>query len=240
MNRDLRRRQDRQARIQKNKDRLAKSAGATTAPRAVTPAPVYHESAVDRIRGKWRLLAAGAAVLVIAAVLAWFFMFRDTVDTSALGVETFEDQGRDHLDPGETNPNYNSNPPTSGAHDPSPVAWGVYTAGLEPFPTNENLVHNLEHGGVVIYYDPSKLSADEQKALIEKGVFWVKDKRTKVVVVPWTGLKEGVAVATTAWTKLMELPALDMEKVTAFVDAFEGPGPENVPFTSPVIVPAGY
>ena len=240
MNRDIRRRQDREARIQQNKDRLAKSAGARPAARTATAAPVYHETAVDRIRSKWRFIAGGVALLVVAAVLVWFFMFRDSVDTSGLNVQTFEDQGREHLNSGEVNPNYNSNPPTSGAHDPSPVSWGVYTAGLEPFPTKENLVHNLEHGGVVIYYDASKLSADQQKALIEKGVFWVKEKRTKVVVVPWTGLKEGTAVAATAWTKLMELPDLDLDKLTKFVDAYEGPGPENIPFTSPVIVPAGY
>ena len=50
---------------------------------------------------------------------------------------------------------YSSIPATSGPHwDPSGIAnWGVYTT-----PQNESqVVHNLEHGGIVIWYDPALL-----------------------------------------------------------------------------------
>src|ERR1700733_10453690 len=63
--------------------------------------------------------------------------------------QTFENQGQTHITEGSTDhPTYNSNPPTSGWHWPSPAAWGVYPNG-QP---DERLVHNLEHGGIWISY----------------------------------------------------------------------------------------
>src|SRR3989344_5078 len=43
---------------------------------------------------------------------------------------------------------YNSNPPTSGPHYEQPSRWGVSQAELP----DEQLIHNLEHGGIWISY----------------------------------------------------------------------------------------
>ncbi|HEU4760119.1 MAG TPA: DUF3105 domain-containing protein, partial [Dehalococcoidia bacterium] len=64
-------------------------------------------------------------------------------------VQEFADQGRDHLRPGQEFDGYNSNPPTSGPHAPAPAPWGVSAA---PLP-KEVPVHNMEHGGVVVWYN---------------------------------------------------------------------------------------
>ena len=69
-------------------------------------------------------------------------------------VERHADHGTSgHLTPGER-VNYGTNTPTSGRHDGRPVTPGVYTSVQAP----TMLVHSLEHGLVVVYYD--RLSAD--------------------------------------------------------------------------------
>ena len=51
----------------------------------------------------------------------------------------FEAQEAKHIEEGSSHPPYNSDPPTSGPHYPSPADTGFYTAPLEP----ERVVHNL-------------------------------------------------------------------------------------------------
>ena len=58
-------------------------------------------------------------------------------------------QGAQHISVGAVHAPYNSNPPTSGPHYAQPAAWGVYGSEL----LDEQVIHNLEHGGVWISYD---------------------------------------------------------------------------------------
>ncbi len=70
-------------------------------------------------------------------------------DAALLGqVQTFPILSRDHIQPGQTHPPYNSNPPTNGWHYPVWADWGIYTQTIP----DEYLVHNLEHGGIWISY----------------------------------------------------------------------------------------
>jgi hypothetical protein len=243
MNRDTRRRQQRQARLAKNAERAARRQASTPhtvqAVSASLERQAYGERLVDRVRDRWKALAAAVATLALIGFGIWFFVVRDTVDTSDLGVMTPEDQGQQHLNSGEVYAEYNTNPPTSGPHDPEPVPWGVYETGKTPFPTKENLVHNMEHGGVIVWYRPESLSAEQLDQLRRHAADWIRDQRKKVVVLPFTDLPDGTVVAATAWTRLMTLDSFDLDKIGRFVTAFEGPGPENVPFTGPVILPEG-
>lgn len=63
--------------------------------------------------------------------------------------QVVEIQSRDHIKVGEVHPAYNSNPPTSGWHYNDPVSAGIY---ITEFP-DENLIHSLEHGYVIISYN---------------------------------------------------------------------------------------
>ena len=67
------------------------------------------------------------------------------------GVETFSNQGRDHV-PAGTTEEYNSNPPTSGPHYAQWEKPGIYNRVLQ----DGNLVHSLEHGYIVISYNCTK------------------------------------------------------------------------------------
>jgi hypothetical protein len=132
-------------------------------------------------------------------------------------------EGHHHLAPGEPHPHYKTNPPTSGAHDPVPVADGAY---LET-PPDVNFVHSLEHGRVEIQYSPS-LPDDQQLAL--KGVF--NADPAGMLMFPNGEMPYDVAV--TAWTNLMGCdqvsnPEALAAAVVTFRNSFRGKGPERVP-----------
>lgn len=84
------------------------------------------------------------AVSLFVAILAWLYI----ESTKPLpGIKAMQD-GRNHVDEG-SKVEYKLNPPTSGDHYPSWIAKGVYT---EPR-ADGNLVHSLEHGYIIIWYD---------------------------------------------------------------------------------------
>lgn len=110
-----------------------------------------------------KYLIIGSIILIIIIVLVWAYQ----ASTKPLpGVAELQDD-RTHVSEG-SKVNYKFNPPTSGAHYPSWITKGFY---LEPRPDG-NLVHSLEHGYIIIWYDceqNSKLKApasrpDEQSS----------------------------------------------------------------------------
>lgn len=62
-----------------------------------------------------------------------------------------ESEGQQHLQTiDQEHTPYKTNPPTSGPHFTQPAPWGVGSTAIP----DEQLIHNLEHGGVVITYRP--------------------------------------------------------------------------------------
>jgi hypothetical protein len=126
-----------------------------------------------------------------------------------------------HLGPGQPAPEYETEPPTSGAHDPVPLADGAYLEAPDP----RHYVHSLEHGRVAIQYSPD-LPQDDQ--LLFKGVF--DEEFDGVLLFPNPDMPYDVAV--TAWRNLAGCesfsgPVLDV--VRDFHDEFLGKGAERVP-----------
>ena len=102
------------------------------------------------------------------------------------GEETYPMQGNIHIDQGATSPVvYNSTPPTSGPHFANIVAWQVYD---KPF-VYEQLIHNLEDSGIIIYYQCAQPCPDLVQQLREFVQPYMEGGR-HVVVVPndpaWT------------------------------------------------------
>ena len=111
---------------------------------------------------------------------------------------------------------YGSNPPTSGPHSPKDVRWDIYP---EPAP-KEQLVHNMEHGGVVIWYNCS--DCDELVANIRKVMEgYLKDGR-ELVMTPYPGMEENT-IALTAWSRLDKFSIGDYseERLRRFIEAHE-------------------
>jgi len=123
---------------------------------------------------------------------------------------------------------YSSIPATSGPHwDPSGIAnWGVY-----PTPQNESqLIHNLEHGGIVIWYEPEALDADEIDALstyVNAQVASGVSGRYKFILSPWGGEEPLPApIVATAWRYTLDLETADTDAIDAFAQARYGRAPE--------------
>jgi hypothetical protein len=169
----------------------------------------------------------GVAVLMVALIGGLWFRNRPeqvvfepntTVGEAAMAaVQTFPEQGRQHVAPGAT-VNYDSDFPTSGPHDPNPVMPGVYNQEQRP----EELVHSLEHGNIVIYYDQPTQEAMQALTSWANQFPGLWDG---IVVVPKAGL--GSELVLTAWTKKLRMPEFDPQAAATFIDAYRGRGPEN-------------
>ncbi|HXG35908.1 MAG TPA: DUF3105 domain-containing protein [Dehalococcoidia bacterium] len=166
-----------------------------------------------------RLTILAFALLAIAAIAA---CGGGDEEPSPYPVQEFADQGRDHLPAGATFDNYNSNPPTSGPHAPRPAAWGVSDQPI----AKETLVHNMEHGGVVVWYncqggpqplDPPDCSQlrDQMGAIVREFV----NQRKLVVMSPYSGMPERIAL--TAWRKLDKFSDFDEQRVRDFIRRYE-------------------
>jgi hypothetical protein len=128
--------------------------------------------------------------------------------------------GQEHIAPGQGHPPYNSDPPTSGWHYDQPADAGFYETSLP----DEQLVHNLEHGHVIISYDCSKLT-DCEAVKAELRSIVDRFQRWKVVTVPRKNADAPIAL--TAWGRIDKLEAYDEDRITAFVKYWRDRGPEN-------------
>jgi hypothetical protein len=129
------------------------------------------------------------------------------------GIKTFPMAGQDHIQPNEQPDNWNSSPPTSGDHLASPLPPGVYNSDQDM----RAMVHNLEHGYVVIVY---KGIPDDQVAQLRE--FVEARDGSKLVLSPWSGLERN-GVALVAWRNLETMQRVNMDVVQAFVNDFMVP-----------------
>lgn len=137
-------------------------------------------------------------------------------------VQKFTDQGRDHIPPGQVYNGYNSNPPTSGPHSSQAANWGVSESELP----KEVPVHNMEHGGVVVWYNcaggPAPLDATACQLLHTQLASVVRAnlaRRKLVLMTPYSHMPSRIAL--TAWRTLDAFDEFDQARVQAFIDAFE-------------------
>jgi hypothetical protein len=161
------------------------------------------------------VLVVGAIILVVAVLFAG--------NTPQIG-ERQVDNGGGHVPVcGQGGP-FSSVPGTSGTHWNTPGGWGVYppTAGI----AESQAVHNLEHGGIVIWYQSAQLDEAGVKALTDYVHQQVRGAKFKMILSPWTGQDFGHPIAVTAWDWLLYLDTSDIGQIQAFVDAHYGKAPE--------------
>lgn len=121
----------------------------------------------------------------------------------------------------DTPASYNSNPPTSGSHTAEPAPWGVSTSALPDI----SLVHNLEHGGIVLHYRPDLDAAQLQQLTDLAGELQRRDR--KVVLAP--RVENDTPITATAWGKILKQQNFDGDEIRAFFNAHINRGPERVP-----------
>ena len=167
------------------------------------------------------------AALVIVGVIVWQGRDSGRVSPQDLaaarqqagsrGVTEYAEAGRDHIEANQQPGNWNSTPPTSGDHLGAPIAAGVYDSEQD----ERAIVHNLEHGYVVIQY--KGIPEDQVNQLRE----FVRDRSgSKLVLAPWSGLQSD-GVALTAWQNLETMQRVNLTVVKAFVSDYMVPGGEK-------------
>ena len=109
---------------------------------------------------------------------------------------------------------YSTIPPTSGSHWGAPTACGVYD---EEIP-DERVVHNMEHGHVIISHN---LSSREEIERLEQLAEELPDFNTWGIVRPYLKIDEGT-VAIAAWGVIDEVGGLDEERIRRFYEAYLG------------------
>ena len=178
-------------------------------------------------RSKGRIIS-GAIALALAAGGGWWWYAGQQAEDAFLEharrgeaalerVVRHDDEGGGHLALGES-VRYQSDPPTSGIHDPRWIDPGVHRR----VQSRERLVHSLEHGMIVIYYD--RPTADALATLADwaglYGAPW-----SGIVLAPKPGLDTAIILA--AWRKTLSLDPFEPDAAAAFIDAYRGRGPEN-------------
>ncbi len=170
-----------------------------------------------------------AIIVVIAAVgfgAYWWWSWVSEAEFLALAaegefalaeIETDSSLGGGHRAASEAY-YYQAQFPTSGIHHPVPTDPGFYEISRPP----SQLVHAVEHGHIVIYYErpgPDVLATLKQWVDLYSG-HW-----DGVVVTPMPRL--GKRIVLTAWTKRLTLKRFDAAAAAAFIDKFRGRGPEK-------------
>jgi hypothetical protein len=164
-----------------------------------------------RRSNRWPWLIAVAGVLLLVGIPVGVNAYQE----AQLPGERFRSQGNVHVQLGANTPAYNSEPPTSGWHTPHLASWGTH---LERPPADQELVHNMEDGGVILWYRAGTREENLERAAALEEVVGSRWPRT--VIVPREALETPFVL--TAWTRLQRFDELDVAGKRAFLEAFHG------------------
>lgn len=162
----------------------------------------------------WMLVPVVAAVLIIGGAL--FFSNRGSAASNDLlkDVKTYADSGHNHVKSIiEQHPGYSTTPPTSGWHMPGLLPWSFYDKPQ----SYEYLVHNMEDGGVIMYYSPKASDAVTQQLRTLR-----ETVNPKFSVVAPGQADQPEEVILTAWTVMLREPTFDSAKTEAFLRKYAG------------------
>jgi hypothetical protein len=173
-----------------------------------------------------RLVLGGLALAAIALIASSFL--REPPPDLGQDVPVMPDTSHvaEGTDPGP----YNSDPPTSGKHYEATLNAGFYNEGdVGATHPEGHLIHNLEHGYVIFWYNCSLISESECTDL--KGQIqdvMADENNFKVIAFPWSTID--VPVVMTSWGRIMEMENFDPQVAQQFVQARRNKAPEpNAP-----------
>lgn len=187
------------------------------------------------------LITIAIAVVIVGAVTYFIISERakDVAVTKApkgvaaqqAGCDEIEEhgiEGRNHV---EEDVQYEITPPTSGNHAETPADAGFYPTAVP----EEPLVHNLEHGQIVIWYRPdaSSETIDDLEAFVESANDPddpdVKRFGTQpLLAAPHTHVVEPRSYVLAAWGASQACESYSLEAINEFRTRYQGRGPEQV------------
>jgi Protein of unknown function (DUF3105) len=211
----------------------------TPAPPRRVQAPKTRRDERDPAQRRRLLLLVTAAVLGLAVVAGAVTLIAmaasgpsaaTALREAGCTLETFPAQEARHITEPDPKFEYNSDPPTSGPHDPTQPPFDIYSEPVQQY----RLIHNLEHGGVVIQYG-DEVPESEVSEIRD----WYFGDPNGIVIAPYAKLGDQIALA--AWTAdeaaqggeptnqqghLAKCTRFDEDAFNAFVDEFAFRGPE--------------
>ena len=179
-----------------------------------------------RRRQNLYLFGGGAALLAIVALVIYLNIRNST---PAGDEESWPTQGNTHIQQGSASPiEYNTKPPTSGPHYPGLAPWDIYDEPVR----YEQVVHNMEDGGVIVYYQCEDGCPELREQLAEVVRTYIVSGR-HVLLMPndpqWTEFGSQSAhqdmearIALAAWQRLDKFDEFDEGRIRAFIERYEG------------------
>ena len=165
----------------------------------------------------------GGLIAAVVVGLVGFPVFQEVTEEWP-GI-TMADQGNRHLATvEEEHIPYNSSPSTSGPH----LGVGLAPANIyRQQQADELQVHSLEDGHVVVQYDCGDEDFSNLVLQLMSVVQRAIGDQKRVLLAPYTPIlhpETGVThrIALTAWAKIDVFDDFDGERVTKFIDAYEG------------------
>jgi len=214
-------------------------------PRVKAPKQRATTSSDDSARMRQLLLLGGVvAALVIAGVLFAAVgrgggvpdeaAVRTDLEAAGCRLQAVKAQPGRHSLTADGTAKWNTDPPTNGPHfgfDASgnlgTVVWGAYNEPLQL----ARVVHNLEHGGIYIFY------GDEvPDSVVDQLRGFYDDHKNGTLLAPYPKLGNKVALG--AWVSeggdgakgyLAKCSAFDEGAFSSFFEAFQFKGPERFP-----------
>lgn len=149
------------------------------------------------------------------------------VDPNMLGEVIAPSGAGDHI-ADSVNPNpYNSNPPTSGHHYQRWLTAKFYDSpdpADGPYPEG-HLVHNLEHGYIIFWYN-CKILSDSECTTLKSQIKAAMEgaQNFKVIAYPWNSID--VPVVLTSWGYRLSMKTFDANLAKSFIDQHRNRSPE--------------
>lgn len=173
------------------------------------------------------------AVLVIGGFAVGGINFQRPPDTGSSSGEYVEGVGVQqalmstgpsglnvHIDNDQT-VEYSTSPATSGDHWATPISCGFYEDGL----SDERIVHNLEHGNIVVSYN---LATDGEVDQLRDALEGIGKNAIWGVTRSYDKIPSGT-VALAAWGVLDTMQEVDEDRIKTFFDTYSGAlGPERI------------
>jgi hypothetical protein len=183
-----------------------------------------------RARRRYRrsnMVTIGVAV-VVGSLVVFAIMLERGAGDEAIGVaaaeagcdqiEEHEPEGRQHVEDGVQVP-YQTDPPTSGPHYAEWADPGFYE---QPVPA-ENLVHNLEHGQLVIWYRP-----DASSEVLDDIRDFAEGTQPAILATPWPTIESPFSFTITGWAASQSCEQFSEDALAEFRQRYQGKGPEPV------------
>jgi Protein of unknown function (DUF3105) len=219
-------------------------------PRVKAPKQRVTHKPTDPARRQRMLMLGGGVIAAIAVVFVLVVVLgvgggdpspgdvREKVRAAGGTFRSVNALAGDHtLTPDQRSPDWNTDPPTNGPHfgfdnnnQLGTVIWGAYEEPVQL----ARVVHNLEHGGILIFYG-NKV----KPAVVAQLREFYEDHENGTILAPYPKLGNQIALG--AWVLheeenekayLAKLRKFDEDAFSAFFSAFQFKGPERFPESS--------